>query len=136
MGNVHYGATIGCFHMQPPSWAAKALDHIVCQNLDYGSFYYHKQTEVRLGNHLWVPDHLSNWHDSFSAYWISADGQYILRVSDHWSEGPKGVKTCGPIGQSYWTLNGKVRTAGVKHPLHSHPLWVGIAKLSEMKSIH
>ena len=132
----YFEASYGCFEMQPPSWVAKALEHIEGK-WEYGVGTSYFQSEMKLGNRYWKPSFISyssKW-GSFSAYWISTNGQYLLRVSDHWSEGPKGVKTCGFIRHCYWVLNGSVKISGVEHPLIGHPLWLGIVKLSDMENI-
>ena len=138
--DTYFKATYGCFKLQPKSWVEKVVDHIkVTEVIDYyeGRSYKYGQTEMKLGNRIWKPNFISysdKWM-SLSAYWISDDGQYLLRVSDHWSKAPKGIKTCGSIKQCYWTIQGTANKSGIKHPSFSKPLWMGIVKLSDMEYI-
>lgn len=135
----YFKATCGCFKLQPQSWAEKALDHIEIEVVEghFDCTYKYSQREMILGNRQWKPNFVSysNKWGSFSAYWISDDGQYLLRVSDHWSKAPKGIKTCGSIKQCYWTIQGTANKTGIKHPSFSKPLWMGIVKLSDMEYI-
>ena len=73
---------------------------------------------VRLGNQTFVPDYVSRLDGdpysgigpSFSAYWVSADGSTLVRVSDHWCGATSGMKRCHNIRSCIWSLRGKVRT--------------------------
>lgn len=54
---------------------------------------------VRLGN----KNFRKNFVSGSSFYWVSTDGQYLVRLSDHWSEG-SSVTNCGWIATCRWSL--------------------------------
>ena len=62
--------------------------------------------KVRLGNHDWTINFVSvnGYFGSVSIYYRSGD--YLLRISDHWSESNLSVKQCGNIRSCYWRLKG------------------------------
>ena len=143
----YWEATCGTFRVQPSSWAAKALaaTHVVVEATETMDMVYEynysvktKQDAIVLGNHTWFPNFVSfnPRYGSMSAYWLSEDGQYLLRLSDHWSEADKGqrVKTCGNIRACWWSLAGH-RVSGVfrgKKSPHEKGFFLGIIKLSDL----
>ena len=42
---------------------------------------------------------------SISCYWVSSDDKYLIRLSDHWSDGAKFAVNCEQIGSCYWQLS-------------------------------
>lgn len=116
----YFECTVGTFKIQPTSWAEKCVAAINVAELAQG--------QLVLGNRQWIPNFVSyseRW-GSLSAYWISEDGQYLLRVSDHWSAGPVGVHRVGYIRQCWWELTGR------KQP-GANGFWVGIVRLGDLK---
>lgn len=57
-------------------------------------------TAVRLGNHHYQLDYKSR----SSWYWVSADGRFLIRLSDHWSSGSSSIN-CGRIRDCRWRLD-------------------------------
>ncbi len=84
--------TEGTFTAIPSTWSKAVLK---------------KAPRLRLGNRAWVRNFISyspRW-GSLSVYYLSEDGEWLIRVSDHWSEaGSHRTKTCGGIRSCYWTL--------------------------------
>lgn len=130
----YFSSSYGRFKVQPTKWAELALGHIEieCHSdplTGDPAGYSSKQTHVRLGNRIWTPNYVSYnaRHNSLSAYWTSEDGQYLLRLSDHWSEGCKSVHKVGRIAHCLWALDGRPQRAFKGFHL-------GIIKFSDMKS--
>ena len=66
---------------------------------------------VRLGNMEFSRAFVSEggFFDSFSAYWESADGRTLVRVSDHWCTGAtRKTNACQKIRSCLWTLRGRI----------------------------
>ena len=53
-------------------------------------------------------------HGTKSIYWVSADGQRLIRLSDHWSTVPaelkKNIKAVGKVRFCRWHLIGNEKT--------------------------
>ena len=51
---------------------------------------------------------------SRSIYWVSADGQKLIRLSDHWSTVPAGleksIRAVGEVRLCWWDLIGNEKT--------------------------
>lgn len=130
----YFSSSYGRFRVQPTKWAELALRHfeIECHSDpligDYAG-YSHKQKQMRLGNRTWLPNYVSYSarYGSVSAYWTSEDGQYLMRLSDHWSEGCKSVHKVGRIARCLWALEGRPQKA-------FNGFHLGIIKFSDMKS--
>ena len=131
--NNYFSSSYGRFKVQPTKWAELALRHIdiECRSdpLTGDRRYSSKQEKVRLGNRTWIPNFVSYnaRYGSVSAYWTSEDGQYLLRLSDHWSEGPKSVHKVGRIARCLWALDGRPQKA-------FNGFHLGIIKFSDMES--
>lgn len=129
----------GVFKMIPSTWVKKARENCTIKSAEKicpytGEYLYEKetsQTEIKLGNHTWKPNFVSYnaRYCSMSAYWVSEDGQYLLRISNHWSKAPKGVFACGNIRYCWWELTGR-KQPGVNN------LFGGIIKFSDLKERH
>lgn len=120
--NNYFEHSRGVFKMQPTSWAAILSGAI--KHTSTGEF---AQEAVALGNRKWFPNFVSyseRW-GTISAYWVSEDGQYLIRLSDHWSKAPKGIHQCGNIRHCWWELSGR-RQSGYSS------LWAGIIKFSDL----
>lgn len=137
----YFEGSIGTFRLCPNSWAEQARRSfrlIFDQALDEDGYpcrvfstdcSRRSQGVLVLGNRHWYPNFVSYSarYGSFSAYWTSLDSQWLLRLSDHWSEGPSGVHLCGNIRQCYWRID-----PGSK-PQKGARFWLGIVKLSELR---
>lgn len=126
-----FEASKGAFRVIPSKWVEQLKNAIdVVEEFDdyFGSTNSRVvMNEITLGNRKWIPNfysHSARW-GSTSAYWVSEDGQYLLRVSDHWSLAQKGVHQCGNIRKCWWALTGR-KQAGVDG------LWGGIVKFSDL----
>lgn len=124
--------TEGTFKIIPRSWALRLKQAVQRQNICIG------RSRIKLGNRTWIFDFRSwsKWPANFgSAYWISADGQWLIRLADHWSEAQAPVTQCGWIRSCYWKLAG-IRPP-VKHQKRkgwkTNSLQAGIIRLSELK---
>jgi hypothetical protein len=134
----------GVFKIQPTTWAGSAISAVSIEvtygfdGVSYDAKVRTDQEPVRLGNRNWLPNFVSysiTW-GSLSAYWVSEDGQYLLRVSDHWSSGPVGVYQCGNIAKCWWELAGRRQPACYANPgIGNKMLWAGIIKLSDLKEV-
>lgn len=89
----YYESTAGVFKGIPAKWTAHVLS---------------TPKVLRLGNRTWYLDFVSinDRYNSKSIYYLSEDGRYLIRVSDHWSErtSPR-VKACGRIKSCWWELS-------------------------------
>ena len=97
----YFVATAAEFRAIPSKWARALL----------------RGGKVRLGNQTFVPDYVSGKDEdpysgidkSLSAYWVSADGSTLIRVSDHWCGATRELKRCHSIRSCLWRLRGKPR---------------------------
>ena len=89
----YYTTTAGVFKGIPAKWTARALS---------------TPKVLRLGNRTWRLDFVStnDRYNSKSIYYLSEDGKWLIRVSDHWStrSSPR-VKACGRIKSCWWELS-------------------------------
>ena len=78
------------FRALPPSWT-RALNKA-------------RGKAVTLGNRRYVFNHASG----SSWYWVSEDSRYLVRLSDHWSNGCRGdgALNCRWVSSCWWTLSG------------------------------
>lgn len=125
----YFNTSKGVFRIQPASWADAAYNAL--QKGWFGKF--EGQTDLTLGNRKWVPNYISeSSRGSLSAYWISENGQWLLRLSNHWSDADRGIKTtkCGWIRNCWWELRGRRQPA-----YDNKPFTLGIIKLSDLTEI-
>ena len=107
--------------------------------------------KIRLGNRRYLLDHVSKVDEmrgdyftggyharSFSAYWVSADGSELIRVSDHWCLGANRrwatsdkAKRCPNVKSCLWWLSGK------PHAVESDGFRLvgGIVRFRDMRSL-
>lgn len=115
----YFIASQGSFRVIPSSWTEKILDH--AKTAVEGD-------KIKLGNNIFKLNYISESYkySSKSIYYVSDSDQYLIRVSDHWSESDfRGVKTCGNIRSCFWTINGR------KQPVVSR-FHGGIVKFSDL----
>ena len=105
--------------------------------------------KCRLGNRRYLVNYISRVDEmrgdafsggyhakSFSAYWVSADGEELIRVSDHWYLGPNArwassdkAKRCPNIASCHWRLAGKPQVV----QSHGFGLCGGIVRFRDMR---
>lgn len=107
----YFEATQGVFHIIPDDWVEKLIKHFkihVPADCCNKSVVTH-QDDIVLDGRLWKKNFVSYSlkFKSTSAYWVSEDGQYLLRVSDHWSKASGGISQCGWIKDCWWELAGQ-----------------------------
>ena len=133
----YFLASRGTFKVCPKGWAEKAFDHVYTwSDIDCSAgcprTVGRGQCEnIVLGNRVWLANFVSynaRWY-SLSAYWVSPDGQWLLRLSDHWSESNCGsVHTCGWIRSCFWKL------AGVCRPVAGR-FYLGIVRIADLEDL-
>jgi len=103
-------ATWGKFKSIPWSWA-KTLTTV-------GMY-----TPCYLGGKVWHFDHANHGKkgQSFSGYWLSEDGEHLIRISDHWSYFSKrrhkdetGLKKCKKVRSCIWSMKQKPKVVEVE----------------------
>ena len=113
----YFESSKGDFKIIPQNWVKKVLS-VVDFHIDdnYNRHFSFNAESVKLGNHNWIPNFISYSvaYNSVSIYFISEDKTHLLRISDHWSTAPKGIKTCGAIRNCYWNLKGTKPTFQVE----------------------
>lgn len=67
--------------------------------------------------------------DSLSAYF--SDGESLIRISDHWSDGSK-VNNCGKIRRCFWTIKKAKSSRSYAVTAQRKKVQVGITRFSEM----
>lgn len=108
-------ATTGKFKSIPRGWA---------QALTTVGMY----TPCYLGGRIWKLDHANYGKkgDHFSGYWVSDDGEHLIRISDHWSYFSKrkhvetGVKRCHAIRSCTWSMKQRPHVVEVDCPAKKH----------------
>ena len=128
--NNYFLHSMGDFKVQPTSWAEKCMEALKTDG----------QYAVKLGNRKWIPNFISeNRYGSFSAYWVSEDNQWLLRVSDHWSSAPdqrNGDTTeCGSIRHCWWRILGRRQAPYTQFLSSGKGILAGVVRLSDMKDI-
>ena len=106
--NYHVQST-GTFKAVPRSWTKKVLGQIVSDHMSLKRWSMDCFVpEVRLGNKVWRLHYVSakpNWK-SMSIYYVSIDGRWLLRFSNHWTDADSRTCKCGFISKCLWWLEG------------------------------
>lgn len=132
----------GSFKCIPQKWVHKALGAVSIKlslpDWDLPTIMEgYSQKGIHLGNRDWIPNYVSYSvkYNTYSFYWLSKDGQYLLRISDHWSEGARSkVTNCGKIASCFYALLGaKKAVATANSNFYPHKFYGGIIKLSDLK---
>ena len=87
--NDYFNGTRAIWKALPLTWVRKLL---ALQDSDQ---------PVKLGNRTYT----KNYSSSESYYWISTDGSYLIRLSNHWSKG-SSAKNCQWVATCWWELAG------------------------------
>ena len=109
-GNYHLQSK-GTFNAVPRSWTEIVLGKLVSDHLSLKRWSKDRLVpEVRLGNKVWRLHFVSvnaHWR-SVSIYYISIDGRWLLRFSNHWTTADSRTIKCGSIRSCRWSLKGHV----------------------------
>ena len=95
------------------------------------SIKYNEEAFIMLYGKRWDLNFVSysqRW-DSLSVYF--SDGESLIRISDHWSEGSK-VNNCGKIRSCFWTLKKAKYSRSYAVTTQRKKVQVGITRFSEM----
>jgi hypothetical protein len=137
-----WGATKGEFKVIPSSWTVKirlALESNHQYELDdwTGAIVedYVTPHSIKLGNRTYNFNFASGKGYKDSMYYLSSDGRYLIRVSNHWSGVTKcstRTKVCHWIKSCWWTLRG----VGATSRCHRDEDFIGgIISFSELEKI-
>lgn len=136
----YYNGSRGTFNPICSNWVKKIIrnselritEHIEDHSSIYSGEITNLPKNIKLGNHTWFLNFISvnGYWKSVSIYYRSGD--YLLRISDHWSESNTSIKTCGFIRSCYWCLKGNtVQPVYLKNS--NNKFQGGIIKMSDLE---
>ena len=127
----YFVSSVGQFRSIPTKWVHRILDAVSFEGRDVT--FKVGFSSIKLGNREWVPNFISASY-SLSIYLVSIDGEYLLRLSDHWSDAQGGLTTirCGNIRRCWWDLTGSIQAPVKSEYPFARSLLGGITKFSDM----
>ena len=132
----YYNGSRGRFKPICSNWVKKIIRNSELRITEHREAYspttYVGEITKKLGNHVWSLNFISvnGYWRSVSIYYRSGD--YLLRISDHWSESNTSIKTCGFIRSCYWCLEGNtVQPVSLKNS--NNKFQGGIIKMSDLE---